>query len=179
MNNVALMAVIVPVVCLAVAGWPLLLLRGMRPMLLRAGGCGCIGLGTSVFAVLAGGMTPAPFFSAAVLADDQPAEAIEVEAVEAAVETTRSLASELSAEAEPAIDAPSGTIEIPPGRPDWVGTKPSYSGKVHAIPIASGPYATDKESRRALDEALVKAANKYIADQVGSDYAPRVIRFDA
>jgi hypothetical protein len=180
MNNISVLAIVVPAVCLAVAGWPLLFLQGFRQVLLRAGGSCCIGLGTSVFALLASGMATGPFLSAAVMADDQPGEVAEAELTdEATEETTRTLASELTAEAELTIDAPSDTIEIPPGRPEWVGQKPKFEGKVHTIAVASGPYATDKESRRALDAAIVKATNKYIADQVGSDQAPRLIRFDA
>jgi hypothetical protein len=83
-------------------------------------------------------------------------------------------------EAEDTIDLakPADSIEIPPGRPDWVGETASYTGEVHRIPVASGPYATEKQSRRALDTALVSATSEYFTDQLGP-HAARAMRYDA
>ena len=73
------------------------------------------------------------------------------------------------AEADPVIETPRDTVEIPPGRPAWVGSEPNFRGKTHTVAVSSGPYATDAQSKRALDEALVKATNEYIAEQLGSE----------
>jgi hypothetical protein len=83
------------------------------------------------------------------------------------------------AEADPVIDPPAESIEIPPGRPEWTGQEPNYRGKIHTIPVASGPFATDAQSLRALDEALVKATSQYIAEQLDSELAAKLIRYDA
>ena len=83
-----------------------------------------------------------------------------------------------ASESEPAIDAPPDSIEIPPGRPDWIGQKPDYSGSVHIYPVASGPYALERDAKRALDKELVKATSKYIADQLGP-HASHAARYDA
>jgi hypothetical protein len=83
-------------------------------------------------------------------------------------------------EDDPKIEAsPGDTIEIPPGRPEWTSARPDLLGKVHRIPVASGPYASDAESRRALDEALVKATREYIAEQLDSEMAGRLLGYDA
>jgi hypothetical protein len=81
--------------------------------------------------------------------------------------------------ADPVIEATVETVEIPPGRPEWIDTEPSTRGKIHTIPVASGPFATDQQAKRALDEALVKATNEYIADYLASEMAPKLIGYDA
>jgi hypothetical protein len=53
------------------------------------------------------------------------------------------------------------------------------SGPVHTIPVASDPYARDSDARRALDRAIEAATNEYIAEQLGSDLAPQLLRYDA
>jgi hypothetical protein len=79
---------------------------------------------------------------------------------------------------DPIADILQVTVEIPPGRPEWVGSEPDYSGKVHTVPVASGPYAMPKQAERALDEAIVKATNRYIAEQLDSELAPRFLHYD-
>ena len=115
-------------------------------------------LGAVLVAALAGGF---------VRADEKPQV------------TAASERAEVEPPAELTIDSPGDTIEVPPGRPEWIGSEPITRGKVHTIAVSSGPFALDKQSRAALDQALVKATNDYIAEQLGSDYAPRVIRYDA
>ena len=175
-NNLSSLAVIaVPLACFLSAAWPLLFLPRLRPIALRAGGSGCIGLGAGLVGLLAGGFVQFPAVTAHAFADEKAAEAT------AAIQTAEAPpaeAAEQPAKSEPMIEAPE-TVEIPPGRPKWVGAEPNLRGKVHVISVASGPYATDSQSKRALDEALVKATNEYIAEQLGSEMAPRLIRFDA
>jgi len=155
------------IACFLVAAWPLLLAARLRPVLLRAGGSGCIGLGAAAVGLLAGGFVQLPGNSALALGDEQPSEV-----------TTRQELAEAITSSEPVIEN-HATVEIPPGRPEWIGSEPNLRGKVHKIPVSSGPYATDAQAKRALDEALVKATSEYIADQLGSELAPQLLRYDA
>ncbi len=75
---------------------------------------------------------------------------------------------------------PDGTVIIPAGRPDWVQhPRRTRSGEVHQITVSSGPYATDLQAERALDEELLKATNEYIAEQLGSELAPTLLQYNA
>jgi len=87
-------------------------------------------------------------------------------------------AAEVQVTGDPDLTKAADTIEIPPGRPAWIGESANYAGDVHRIAVASGPYATEKLARRALDEALVKATSGYVADQIGPQ-ASRTLRYDA
>jgi len=161
------LAIALPLGCFLAAAWPLLLSRRVRPALLGAGGSTCVGFGATVIGLVASGVLQVPGTMAPAAADDK--------ASSAAVQPE--LAEAISA-GEPAIES-KDTVEIPPGRPKWVGAESNLRGKVHTIPVSSGPYATDSQSRRALDEALIKATNDYIADQLGSELAPKLLRYDA
>jgi hypothetical protein len=81
-------------------------------------------------------------------------------------------------EAEPVVEASPDSPEIPPGRPEWVGQKPSKRGDLDRVPVASGPYALERDAKRALDKELAAAVSKYIADHLGPR-AAREIRYDA
>src|SRR5205085_9547761 len=83
----------------------------------------------------------------------------------------------LKVEADPIIG--DHAIVIPSGRPDWIGQEPILTGKVHTIAVASGPYATIRESQQAFDDAIVKATREYIAEQLNSDLAAQLITYDA
>jgi hypothetical protein len=75
---------------------------------------------------------------------------------------------------------PDGTVIIPAGRPDWVQhPRRTRTGDVHQITVSSGPYATDLQAERALDEELVKATNEYITEQLGSELAPTLLHYTA
>jgi hypothetical protein len=81
---------------------------------------------------------------------------------------------------DPVLHAPhEDTVKIPPGRPEWVDADPDYTSKVHTVAVASGPYVHEGESRRALDQAIVKATREYVAEQLGSELAPHLIQYDA
>lgn len=154
-------------VCFLIAAGPMLRSARLRPLLLGASGSSCIGLGSAVFALIAGGLVQVPGAIARAAADDKAAE----------VTVTPELA-EAIAKGEPVIEA-QDTVEIPPGRPEWIGSEPKLKGKIHAIAVSSGPYATPAQAKRALDEALVKATNEYIADQLSSELAPKLLGYDA
>ena len=171
-TEILLVAVVVLVGVLVFSGWPLLRLPRMRAAVYGVGGSSCIGIGSAMMAALVGGFLPSLGTSA--LADEKQAVA------EASASNSSGNESKTpTAEADPEIDAPAGNIEIPPGRPKWIGSEPNLRGKIHTVSVASGPYATDAESKRALDEALVKATSRYVAEQLGSEMAPTLIRFDA
>lgn len=159
---------LIPVACMMIAAWPLLWLPRMRCALNRVGGTGCIGVGVTAMSVLAGGFLPA-------VADDKPAESA------SASPTAEAPAGEVrkaKAEADPVIESEGETIEIPPGRPQWIGSEPNMRGKIHSVAVASGPYKKDGQAQRALDKAIEKATNEYIAEQLGSELAPTLLRYD-
>jgi len=82
------------------------------------------------------------------------------------------------AEADPIIGESTETVEIPAGRPAWVGAEPRLSGKIHTVAVASGPYKKPRDAQRALDDAIEKATSDYIVDQLGSEAAPRLLHYD-
>ncbi len=175
-NIFPLIAIALPAACFCLAALPLLAHRRIRPALLGAGGSTCVGLGTTIVGLIASGTVQ--FGSAAQAAANDQAPAITY-AVCAGIEPSPVETTTVTAEKDPAIDSAPESVEIPPGRPKWVGAETNLRGKVHAIPVSSGPYATDAQSRRALDEAIVKATNDYIADQLGSELAPKLLGLDA
>src|SRR5438094_603632 len=132
MNTIVfpVVAMAVPAACFALAALPLIAHRRFRPALLGAGGSTCIGLGASVIGIIASGMVQFPGTTAQAAADDKVATVVlQPELAEAIANT------------EPAGE-PKETVEIPPGRPKWIGAEPNLRGKVHTIPVSSGPYAT-------------------------------------
>jgi len=164
MNTFILTIALLTLVASALAAaWPLLLLPCLRASLARIGGTGCITFGSAIMALLTTGLLPLPGSASRAYADDKNPAPAKAEAESS----------------DPIIESTTTTVEIPPGRPKWIGSEPNFRGKVHTIPVASGPYATDAQSKRALNEALVKATNEYIAEQLESELAPTLIRFDA
>jgi hypothetical protein len=173
MNEIAMLILVVLTVSFVVAAWPLLQLQRVRAILEGAAGSGCIVLGSGIVGFLVSGLMPLlPNSSLAVAAEDAPA---------AAAATT------IDAEEKPApppaelsLQTPvDDTVKIPPGRPEWIDAEPDYTSAVHTVPVASGPYVHEGESRRALDQALVKATKEYIAEQLGSQLAAQLIQYDA
>jgi len=154
----------------AFAAWPLMSLPCLRCGLKRIGGAGCICLGATIMGLLTSGFLPA-------VADDKPAEA--AAASKKTAEATPTETKRIAAEADPQIEAPPDTVEIPPGRPSWVGLEPNTRGKVHKVAVSSGPYKKEGQAKRALDEAIEKATSEYIADQLGSERAALLIHYNA
>src|SRR3954470_12727395 len=72
--------------------------------------------------------------------------------------------------------APEGVV-IPPGRPEWVGRNVT-AGSDHSIWVGSGPFSTEAEAYRELDNVLKAGMDDYIATQLGSSLAPQLIRYD-
>src|SRR6266481_4895732 len=160
-------AIIVPAACFGLAALPLIAYRRFRPALLGAGGSTCIGFGAGLIGLIASGIVQLPGATAQAAADDKTATVV-----------LQPELAEAIASGEPVVESKE-TVEIPPGRPKWVGAEPNLRGKIHTIPVSSGPYALDPQSRRALDEAIVKATNDYIAEQLGSELAPKLLGLDA
>lgn len=101
-------------------------------------------------------------------------ESVEIKAV--AVERD----SQAVESSEPVLHTPlEDTVKIPPGRPEWIDAEPDFTSAVHTIPVASAPFVHEGEARRALDQALVKATREYVAEQLGSELAARLIQYDA
>jgi len=160
-------AITVPLACFVLAGLPFIAHRRVRPALLGAGGSICMGFGATIVGLIASGIVQIPALASRASADDKVADIVVQPELAEAV-----------ASGEPVVEARE-TVEIPPGRPKWIGAEPNLRGKVHTIATSSGPYALDPQSRRALDEAIVKATNDYIAEQLGSELAPKLLRYDA
>ena len=71
----------------------------------------------------------------------------------------------------------SGNI-VPPQRPPWVGVTAFTIGKRDFVPVASGPFATRGECRRALAEAMRQALAEYVADHRGREEIAELLAFD-
>lgn len=168
----SLLTIAIPAAGLIVAAWPLLCLPRLRPALVGLGGSGCVGVSAAIVGLMASGLVQTPAVAQRALADDRPSET--PGAAEPAVASSASIKAEAS---EPDIEASSDAVIIPPGRPAWVNTEPKLTGRIHSVPVASGPFALDPQSRQALDEAIAKATNNYIAQQLGSDVAPQLLRY--
>jgi len=124
--------------------------------------------------LVSGFMPLAPNGSLAFAAEDAPA------ATAAALELDARKEETAAPSADPTIHTPlEDIVKIPEGRPEWIDADPDYTSAIHTIPIASGPYVHENESRRALDQALVKATKEYVAEQLGSELAARLIQYDA
>src|SRR5262245_33250652 len=117
-NFIATIAVVIPIACLLVAAWPLLFSRWLRPMVLGAAGSGCVGIGGMLVALLAGGLLQLPGITSRAAAEDAaPDRADSTLTVEAAAEPKAAAAN------DPVIES-RDTVEIPPGRPAWIGKEP-------------------------------------------------------
>jgi len=174
MDSLAVVALGVPIAALMIAGVPLLRSACFRRAVWGCTGSGCLGIGAAIVGLMTSGLVPLPGEAAGALADEKspPADA------QKPLAELPPLFSQAAEASERFSDILEVTVEIPPGRPAWVGSEPDYSGKVHTVSVASGPYAMPKQAERALDEALVKATNRYIAEQLDSELAPRFLHYD-
>jgi hypothetical protein len=144
------------IACFLFAAYPVVSAPAFRILRTCISGSCCIGLGTGIIA-LAAGFLPVANITSRALADDKDAKF-------------------LTAEADPIIG--DHAVEIPAGRPEWIGQQPILTGKIHTFAVASGPYATNYESQQALDDAIMKATKEYVAEQLNSELAARLITFD-
>jgi hypothetical protein len=164
------------------AVWPVLRQRQFRKLAAGVSGSCLLGVGAAGFAVVAGGFVDLPALASQAAAQETPADAEDSSAKgsgAAELPATKPADSASAADADLAIEtAPPKFVEPP--RPAWVNAEPKISGDgIHVIPVASGPFTRPSDLRSALDTALVKATNEYIADQVGSQLAPQLLRYDA
>jgi len=175
MNLFAIITFAVLAACFLAAAWPLAQLPRVRALLDGAVGSSCLALGSGAIGLMMSGLMPlSPGGAFAFAAEDAPAAAASLpgagEAEKAATTTP----------ADPTLHTPlEDTVKIPEGRPEWIDAEPDFSSAIHTIPVASGPYVHEGESRRALDRALVKATKEYIAEQLGSELAAQLIQYDA
>jgi hypothetical protein len=173
-NPIPLFAIGIPFGCFLAAAWPLLHGPRLRPILVGTSGSGCIGLGAALIGLLAGGFVQVPGVATQALADDQSPGTAASQLAEALAEEEKAA----TASSDLVIEAAHEKIEIPPGRPKWIGTEPNFRGKTHTIAVSSGPYATEAQSKRALAEAIAKATDEYITEQLGSDLAPKLLHYN-
>jgi len=187
---------------LAVAGWPLLVLRRLRPALQLTSGSCCVAAGSTFMGLLAAGLIALPgttsleaaaqekapdsATAAELASESEPAQKPAAAAVtaqpaatppEIVVESSNSTAAEKADEIK--IETlPDGTIQIPAGRPQWVkDSKPNLFGSIHTIPVTSGPYKLNRDAQRGLEEAMKRATDEYIADQLNSPLAAKFIPY--
>ena len=190
------------VTALAVVGWPLLVLRRLRPAFQFTGGSCCIAAGSTFMGLLAAGLIALPgansleasaqenapdsATSAEPASESKPAEEPAKPAVEVPPVATPPEIVVDSSDSTPAAKGddikietlPDGTIQIPAGRPQWVkDSKPNLTGSIHAIPVTSGPYKLSRGAQRGLEEAMKRVTDEYIADQLNSPLAAKFIPY--
>ena len=207
---------------LAVAGWPLLALRRLRPALQLTGGSCCIAAGSTLVGLLAAGFIALPgatplqasaqekapdtAASAEPVSESKPTELVAespsvitpaTPAPTPAAPTPPAQTAAVSSPAQSdivldAADIPpaksedlkietlaDGTIVIPAGRPEWVKIAQSdLTGPVHKIYVTSDPYKLPRDAQHGLDEAMKRATDDYIADQLNSPLAAKFIPYD-
>ncbi|MBC7852014.1 MAG: hypothetical protein IAF94_01120 [Pirellulaceae bacterium] len=71
---------------------------------------------------------------------------------------------------------PDGVL-IPEGRPEWVGRNVTV-GSEHSLAVCSGPYSSEAEADRALNDVLKTKTDEYIAEQLGSTLAPQLVGYN-
>ena len=170
----SLLVVGLPLAAMVAAGWPLLFLPRVRTALAWSGGSLCLAGGTTLFGMLVA-LPAAAQETAAVAEVAAPADSSTSSATESTpIEVTPPAP---AADDEIKIETrPDGTVIIPAGRPQWViEAKPKLVGNIHTIPVSSEPRALARLAKEALDEALVKATNQYIAEHLGSELAPSLV----
>lgn len=162
--------------CAIAASWPLLLDRRLRAAVQAAAGSCCLSSGVALFWLVAAGLVQWPGAPAHVFAYEEEAEAVSATASTVAEAPTPNP----PAAAEPVIESsPEYTVLIPPGRPIWVEAPSKLSGAEQTVSVSSGPFSRHSDATHALDRELVKATEEYIADYLGSQVAPRFLRYDA
>lgn len=174
-----------PLAVMVAAGWPLLVLPRVRAALLCTGGTCCMAGGTTLMGLLAGGVLAVPGLTQTAAAQEATPAAEVVSPPASAnpfepIEVTPPAPSDTKDDEIKIETRPDGTVIIPAGRPEWVLTpRRTMTGDVHAITVSSGPYTRAADAQRALDAELVKATEEYIAEQLGSQLAPALLRYDA
>jgi len=184
----------------AVAGWPLLIQRRLRPALQFTSGSCCIVAGSTLMGLLTAGLIALPGTASLQAAQEKsPDSSTSVEpagdskppenptapaAVPPALAPSEIVVD--TSDSAPAVKAddikietlPDGTIQIPAGRPQWVkDSKPNFTGSIHTIPVTSGPYKLSRDAQRGLEETMKRATDEYIADQLNSPLAAKFIPY--
>lgn len=144
-------------------------------------GFGVLGSFSLVMGILSAFVLSA-FISSPALAQDSAADVADVEVKEVdegESETTCQSGAEEADLNEP-LHEPigSGGVKRDPNRPQWVDVEePIRNGDVHTMTVSAGPYPTEAQCRRELDEKLKVATDEYIAWWLESDLAPVLIRY--
>lgn len=169
--------------CTIAAAWPIVWLPRFRPLLAGVSGSTLVAGGIAGFALVLSGCVARAEPGSSLLAASDPAPSSAPDSGSSADQATPATGESGASPSESAADDP--IIEaapdepfIPPGRPEWVGTKLDETGTIHTVAVTSGPYKRPADAAKALDAALMKATNEYIARQLDSDLAPQLLRYD-
>jgi hypothetical protein len=73
---------------------------------------------------------------------------------------------------------PRPKVIVPPGRPNWVESPPARGGDLDTTAVASGPFKTRAECKRALDKALKQATDDYVDWYLGQGSRSQIAYFD-
>jgi hypothetical protein len=166
---------------------PILRQRQFRTLAAGVSGSCLMGIGAAGFALVAGGFVDSPALVSHATAQELPADA-DADDSSAKGSGAAELPGSKPAESASAttgsefdIEAPVKYVE-PAGRPTWVKARPKTTGPgIHTVPVASGPFplTLERDAQRALDSAIVESTNDYIAQQLGSQLAPQLLRYSA
>jgi hypothetical protein len=121
------------------------------------------------------GSAPVAADSTDITADNRPADSDRVE-----VADIRRHVDEVGSRVGVASDIDSlvpGVITRPEP-PAWVNMAAYSRDGVDCVPVASGPFATRNECRKALGEAMKRAVDEYIDEQLGRPGASEYVVFD-
>ena len=132
----------------------------------------CLAAGCGGFFAFCSGLF-GDFNSASVLAADSPAPALAQATADESMFFVKLPEGQLHT--LPHVN-PDGVV-IPAGRPEWVGRNVTV-GSEHSLAVCSGPYSSEAEAERALNNVLKSKTDEYIAEQLGSTLAPQLVGYD-
>jgi hypothetical protein len=186
MDTILITMAITLLVVSALAALPLLRLRQTQAALQGTCGSLCVAVGCGTFFAVCSGMFGNVSQSNVLAADSGAKEATkELPAAPTAGDPSRAT----STKNDESNKLPEGELHtapqvaperpvIPPGRPEWI-SRNVMVGSEHAIAVTSGPYTTEALADRELDNVIKAKTDEYIAEQLGSTFAPQLIRYDA
>ena len=163
----------------AFAALPLLRLRNAQVAWQGTLGSLCVATGCgTIFAICSGASVLAADSGAKEAAKELPAARPAEDASPATAAATAATAKLPEGELHTPPKVNPESMVIPAGRPEWVGRNVMV-GTNHALAVYSGPYSTEAEADRELDNVIKAKTDEYIAEQLGSTLSPQLIRYDA
>lgn len=156
----------------AIAALPLLRLRRAQVAVQGTLGSLCLAAGCGAFFAFCSGLF-GNFSSASVFAADSVASNVATSTPDESTFFAKLPEGQLHT--PPKVNPDS--VVIPEGRPEWVGRNVTV-GSEHSLAVCSGPYSSEAEAERALDNVLKTKTDEYIAEQLGSTLAPQLVGYD-